>query len=142
MKIKDAEHYIKIFCNYADAEIRNYEIALEAPHTLGKLVDHAGEMPSSSGFLHDVLVGRIDKMRTIHPDFPMSVSLLRRLKEKECYCVLAFGYLIMRRPPESKKIMKTVKDVAEYIEYEYESFKKARQRGIDRMNAQLGVIIA
>lgn len=147
-KKKTAEHYIKVYCAYSDAEIRNREIALESPTIFEKLIDHAGEMPSSSGFMPDTLVNRIDRMRKIHPDYPASMSLLRALSKKQAWCCISWGYLVNRRPPESKKILKTVKDVAAYLDeiveggVSYDCYKKTRQRGIDKINAELGIFVA
>ena len=144
--MKNAEHYIRIYCDYSDAEIRNREIALESPNILGTLVDHAGELPSGSGFFHDVLSPRIDRMRKIHPDYRYSVVLLQSLSKKQAWCCITWGYLVNRRPPsekgEKQKILRTIKDISEYLEVSYDCYKKTRQRGIDRINAQLGVLIA
>lgn len=143
--MKRAEHFIKIYCDYSDAEQRNREIALESPNILGTLVDHAGELPSGSGFFHDVLTPRIDRMRKIHPDYRTAVSLLRLLSKKQAWCCITWGYLINRRPPSDKEkqpILKNTKLIAEYLEVNYDCYKRTKQRGIDRINAELGVFIA
>lgn len=145
-KKKRAEHYIRIYCDYFDADQRNREIALESPNILGTLVDHLGELPSGSGYFHDVLTPRIDKMRKIHPDYEDSQKLLRLLTKKQAWCVLSWGSLVKRRP--EKKVLKTVKDVAEYLDsiieggVNYDCYKRTRRAGIDRINAELGILIA
>lgn len=141
-KKKDAEHYIKIYCNYSDAEIRNSEIALESPTTFGKLIDHAGEMPNGSGFFHDVLVPKIDRMRTIHPDYPKAFELMRLLNKFQVYCCVSWGYFLDRRPPEAEKTLKTAKDIAEYLKCDYDDYKTILQSGIDRINAELSFLEA
>lgn len=139
---KTAEHYIMVYCDYSDAEIINSEIALEAPHTLGRLVDHAGELPQGSGFCHDVLVGRIDRMRTIHKDYDKSYQLMRLLTKKQAWCCIAWGYLLDRKPEGAEKPLKSVKLIAEHLGINYDCFKKTRKNGIDRINAELGFLIA
>lgn len=156
-KKKDAEHYIKIYCAYYDAQVRNREIALESITILGKMFDHAGEMPSSSGYMHDTLVGRIDKMRRIHPDYNQAARLLEVLNKKQTECCLSWGFLINRRPPQAEKVLRTVKDVAEYLDARqqeknaqfdtgeritYDCYKRTRKAGIDRINAELGILVA
>ena len=156
-KKKDAEHYIKIYCAYYDATVRNREIALESITILGKMFDHAGEMPSSSGYYHDTLVGRIDKMRKIHPDYNQAAKLLELLNQKQMDCCLTWGFLINRRPPKAKKVLRTVKDIAEYLNARqqeenerlgieeritYDCYKKTRKAGLDLINAELGLLVA
>jgi len=150
--VKRAEHYIRIYCDYFDAEQRNREIALESPNILGTLVDHAGELPSGSGYFHDVLSPRIDRMRKIHKDYKKSDKLLRLLTKKQAWCCITWGHLVDRRPKDSKKVLKSVRDVSEYMDsclkelnrpgIDYDCFRKQRQRGIDRINAELGYLIA
>jgi len=140
--MKDAEYYVRVFCDYAQAVTLNHELALQAPHILGILVDHAGELPVSGGYLHDVMSGRIDRMRKIHRHFSRSITLLRLLNEKQQSCVFKWEWYINKRPENALATLRTGKDVAEYLGVEYECFKKNRQRGLDRINAELGLFIA
>lgn len=66
---------------------------------------------------------------------------------------LSWGYLINRRPPFAEKVLRTVKDVAEYLDARqqernaneritYDCYRKIRKDGIDRINAELGILVA
>lgn len=142
MKKKDALHYIKVHCDFLLAVSLNDDLAFQGPHTLGKLFDHAGQMPSGSGFFHDVLSGRIDKMRRVHRDFRYSCSLLSRISKSQYWCVCAWELLIHKRPDGWHKVIRSGPDVAEYTRVDYEWLKKTRVRGIDAVNAQLGLLLA
>lgn len=150
---KTAEHYILIYCNYSDAEQINREIALMSPNILGTLVDHAGELPSGSGYFHDVLSPKIDRMKKIHKDYKAAERAIKSLPVKQAWCCITWGVLLNRKPGEEKKVLRTVRQIAEFLnenkkalevekEITYDCYKKSRQRGIDRINAELGVFVA
>lgn len=139
---KDAEYFVGIYCDYLAISEINNEIAQMAPHMLGRLVDHAGEIPHGSGFYHDVLSIRVDKMRRVHEDFDTAKALLRRLTDEQYKAVFYWQYFIETHPEKSETRLNTGKDVARYLCVDYECFKKARQRGLDRINAELGCLVA
>lgn len=139
---KTAEYYVGIFCDFLSINEINNEIAQMAPHVLGRLVDHLGEIPPGSGFFHDVLSVRIDKMRRVHADFNKAQELLALLTDEQYKAVFYWQYLINTQPEKSTKRLLTGKDVALFLRVDYETFKKQRQRGLDKMNAELGCLIA
>lgn len=139
---KDAEYYVKVYCDYLHVEGINDEIAQMAPHMLGRLVDHAGEIPQGSGYFHDVLSIRVDKMRQLHADFATSKALMATLTDDQYRAVFCWQYLIETHPKKSETRLNTGKDVARYLGTDYEWFKKLRQRGLDRINAELGCLVA
>ena len=134
---KTAEHYIEIYCTYYDANALNRELAVLGPTILGKMVDHQGEMPSSSGYYHDVISGRIDKMKKIHPDFMKALQLVSSLPyliRKPCVCWQLFKN---RKPADCEKTLTTGKAVAEYLGYEYDKFRQYRAVGLEIINYEL-----
>lgn len=142
--MKQAEYYVKIYCDYEHIDKLNEEIAKEAPHTLGKLVDHAGEMPSRSGYCHDVLSGRIDRLLHVHKLFSRAKQLVESLNHDQRYCVVEWernlGKLV--KEGDNLRTLTTGKAVADKLGADYEWFKKTRQRGLDKINAALGILIA
>ena len=142
MTKKDAEYYVKVYCDYLHVAGINDEIAQMAPHMLGRLVDHLGEIPPGSGFFHDVLSIRVDRMRRLHRDFNRAKQLLIRLPDQQYKAVLMWSYLIGTQPATSEKRLTTGKDIAAHLGVVYDSFRKNRQRGLDAINAELGFILA
>lgn len=139
---KDAEYFVGVYCDFLSIAEINNEIAQMAPHMLGRLVDHRGEIPQGSGFFHDVLSFRIDKMRSLHTDFRNAQVLLRQLTDDQYRVVFYWQYLIHTQPEKADRRLNTGKDVAQYLGVNYDWFKKTRQRGLDRINAELGCLIA
>lgn len=138
--MKDAEFYVKIYCDYGQAAIRNYEIALEAPNILTRLIEHEGELPQGSGYFHDTLIGRIDKMKRIHEKFSNAMSLLRLITEKQRWCAIAWEchmHRLHEMADGTERTLNSGREVAEYLNVDYECFRKQRQRGLDRINQRL-----
>lgn len=148
--MKTADHYVKIYCDCLLADHLNSEIAWEGPHTLGTLMDHLGEMPCGSGFFHDVLSERVDKMRSLHPDFSRSVELMELVTIDQYQAMFAWEAAMNKKPEHCNRYLRTGKDVVAYlIRYckcfegrNYDWFQKTRRRGLDRINAELEVLIA
>lgn len=143
--MRTAEDYIRIFCDYFEANLRNIELAMEGPTTLGKLVDFQGDMPGGSGFFHDTLMPKIDKMKKIPLAYKRAQELFMLLPWTQQFCVFMWEYYIHRRVQDvsgEDVYLASGKDVARYLNINYNTFKCGRQRGIDRMNAELNVLIA
>jgi hypothetical protein len=151
-RVKTAEHYINIFCTFAiDAQL-NADIAAMSPTILGKLIEHRGEMPSGSGYFHDVLTGKIDKLRTVHPDFEDARLVLSKLYKKHAKAIcsaIAWRYLINRtiewkddKGLQRRRYMATGKDIAEHIKVDYANLKRNRARALDLINAEFGIFVA
>lgn len=144
-KVKDADHYIRVFCGYFDTQQVNNELAMMAPHLNGLLMDFEGEIPGGSGFMFDTVSPRVSRMKFVHKDYPTAERLIYQLPEPLRLAAVVWQFYMHRRPDPKNldcKVLHSGKDIAEYFKLNYKRFNEARNIARDRINAELGILTA
>lgn len=139
--IKTAEYYVRLFVENYAVVAYNDELAVLGPHLNGMLVDFLGEIPQSSNFKSDAVGWRAERMRQVSEDFYKSLQLLRLCTEKQRRALIYWAYYKDRLPDGAEKRLYSKESVARYLCVDATSFYELIQRGEDRINAELGLMI-
>lgn len=139
--MKDAEYYVGVYCDCLEAELHNRDIALESYHMLGKMSDFRGDLPSSSGFHFDTISPRADRFKEVDAEFEKAKNLLNKLPLRQKWVVVACE-LLLGKPDENYKALSSIEAVASHLGEKPAAFKEERLDAIDKINAQLGILVA
>jgi hypothetical protein len=140
--MKTAVYYVDVYANCLSDDVRNRELAVLGPHLNGLLVTFRGEIPSSSGVQSDQVAWRADKMRRLHRDFARAQELMQCVTVKQYMALVQWRALLGRTPENAPGRLNEATDIAKYLHIEYGPWWHLIQRGLDRINAEMGIIIA
>lgn len=140
--MRTAEYYVFLFVDcYANAAL-NDELVVLGPHLNGLLVDFLGEIPASGNFKSDSVGWRADRLRIVSKDFGEASRLLSYCTEDQRAALCRWAYLKDRQPEGAQWRLRTKDDVAKFLHVDLDYFKQCIRQGYDRINAQLGILIA
>lgn len=136
--MKTAEYWVQCWIDYSDMAARNDELAVLGASIAGMLVDFRGEVPRGSGFKHETVSARAEKLRTISRDFRMACHVMAALSNEEFSAAVEWVFLKDRNPMDAEKRIKSRKDAYSYLRGQDENFEdwnRAVNRAFDKINA-------
>jgi len=140
--MRDAEHYVKVFVESTLTARDNAELAVLGPSIMGLMHDFRGEIPRGSDYKPETVAWRAERLRRLHPDYIRACELVMLLSEAEFDAAIEWAYHQDRRWPGYDYRIITRFAVAKHCGRDYGAWIKALERGHDRINAALGLIVA
>ena len=134
---KDAAYYAEIYCMFFDIEeiqevSEDAELVKEGKLEFKLQVEHQNRTD-----YFNVTVGKVDCFRWLNPDYLTAKRYINHLPAAQKYAVVAWQFLLNRKPCGSSKVLKNGRDIAKYLNVPFNSFNNNRLVGLDSIAGQI-----